>query len=157
MDRRLYRWNMWRVYRTQPCDKSTYDAARFFFPCKEIVARSAEGYRCEVHTKVDPHWDRPRDYKIYRDAMILPSWTKQRLAQVIPVGERNTAVFAIAKDCARCGFTEEQAIGRILDSATFKGTKVDDALGREILQAVRSGFKSADLEGEKGGGNGRNK
>jgi hypothetical protein len=126
-------------------DRSTTDAARFFFPCREIISTLDEGYTQDILAAPPPVVYPKRE----RNTRIIPAHTLKKLRfQVIPEGQRNDFCFGAAKDLAWAGYSIDETMGLILESPTYKTNGSPPV--REILQAVRSGFKSAAKEAASG-------
>lgn len=145
---RLYRYQMFVASRHWPCDPACKDGARFFFPCTDIVSVSADGYTHEIDQDIPESFDRAPP-SVRRDiaAGVVPRSVQRSLNCVIPVGERNTAVYGIAKDLRRCGFEAGTILHMILKSATYRETIVSPKLLKEINETVASACRKVELEG----------
>ena len=143
---REYRYAMKKITERFPADPSPKDGARFFFPCKTIISKSADGYLEEVPET--PSWfERPNLAQIasYRTAGIMMPRTRQMLSTVIPVGERNTSWYRVGKDLSRMGLDEADAASRIVQSPTYGGMATRELL-LEIALCVGNGFKAVAKE-----------
>jgi hypothetical protein len=129
-----------------PADPAAKDGARFFFPCKEIVSVSDDGY-LEPIKRADPEKLKKR-VETMRAAGVVSGGTIWALNNVVPIGERNTAFFRVAKDLLRFGRTEDETFEAIIGSETYKKTPVTDDLVRELLAVVRSAVRSLARESE---------
>lgn len=147
-DLRLYRWNMWRLLENIPCDPSCKDGARFFYPCTDIVQieDEPESYRVSVNKTIPEHFDMPITHAAYREAGTIPPWTERMLRTEIAVGERNNVIYRIAKDLAKCGFSEAEIVETVAKSKTYQGKEMRWDLKREIHAAVKSGVRKAAKE-----------
>lgn len=144
---RLYRWNMWRLTEVFPADPACKDGARFFYPCVEIVSMSADGYTQELHKEIPPSFDRPAATVRSINAGMVPKWVQRELDQVIPIGERNTTLYKIAKDLRRCGFEPGTILHMVLRSTTYRETLASPKLLTEMQQTIASACRNIALEG----------
>ena len=141
-DLRVFRYNMWKLLKQlDEADQQCRDAARFYYPCKQIVSISAEGFTEEIDPAV-PDWFESRvPPSFIRDRMTVGPWVKRQLTEVIPTGKRNNACYGIAKELTFIGVPESEIIAAILKSPTYSQSSVDAKLLREITETVRRGIK----------------
>lgn len=141
-DSQTYRYNMKRLLDYFPADPQCKDAARFYFPCQEIVQANFEedSYSQEVF-QAPMTFDllNPRKH----EAFYAERFSDYFLNTEIRVGERNTACYRFAKDQIKLGRTSEKEIyDLIIKSKTYKDLEIPDALAKEISRAIKSAFKS---------------
>ncbi len=147
---RDYRYTMQRAVARYPVDQNPKDGARFFFPCKEIVSISNDGYYEDALTA--PDWfEQPNlaKYAGYRKAGVLPPLVRAALSNVVGVGERNTTWYRVAKDLTRMGFEAGDIAARIVASPTYRGA-VTCELQREIEACVSNGINAVLREDASG-------
>jgi hypothetical protein len=139
-----YRHTVETLSRTYGGDSACKDGARFFFPCREIVSTLDEGYTQEI-VKAPP----PEEYpKREPGTRVIPTRTLRGLRfDKVEVGHRNTWCYGTARDLAWAGFSIDETVRYILASPTYNNSSPPV---REILQAVRNGFKSAQVEMQSG-------
>ncbi len=99
---------------------------------------------------VPERFDRPKHYRGHRASGLVPAWAAHQLTLVIPVGERNSTVYRLAKDLFKAGFSELEIVRRILESPTYDTQDLSGALAEEITLAVASGIKKAREETNDG-------
>lgn len=140
---REYTATLKTLMKKYPCDPAPKDAGRFFFPCKEIVSVSGDGYRQEVFAP-DPAEDAnlmaQKSVERWRFEQFgsVPGWLKRFLEKGKPTRTgRNQTVYAAAVWLASVGVSEEQTIEALL-RAPFDRTEFTE---RELISAVRSGRK----------------
>ncbi len=149
-DLRDYRFTMSQAIRRYPVDPSPKDGARFFFPCKEIVSISNDGYHEEALTAPDG-FERPNmaRFEGYRKAGVMPPRARAALSAPVSTGERNTTWYCIAKDLTRIGMSPDEITARIVASPTYQGSVSHD-LRREIECCVENGLKAVLREEQNG-------
>lgn len=147
-DLRNYCYTMHKAMERYPVDKQPKDGARFFYPCREIVSVSNEGYTEDPLVAPDT-FGRPvskEKIEAYKATGTTPPFARWALSNVVPMGRRNTTWYRVAKDLARLGMPMDNIVARILASPTYESQKVDSALMAEIAQCARSGVKAATKE-----------
>lgn len=142
-DPRLYRFNM-NCMRRYPIDRACKDAARFFYPCNEIVSVSddEEDYAVDVRKDIPKNFEKT-DYerlRYYRDAHTIPREILIRLQHPIPKGERNKTVYGLAKDLCFLGIDYERILELLVSSQAI------DLGEEEIIRTVRNGVDKALAE-----------
>lgn len=143
---RDYRYTMQAVLNRYPADQSPKDGARFFFPCKDIVSVSTDGYR-EAVLPAPEHFERPnlKRFEAYQKAGVIPPKARAALTNIVPPGVRNTTWYGIAKDLFRTGLDKDRVMSLIVTSPTYEG-RVSPDLAREIDLCVSNGIKAAMKE-----------
>lgn len=143
-DLRLYRCNMERLVHEYHSDKACKDGARYFFPCKEIVSCVDFGREVSVNVFVPDSFEKfvPKFSPAYAQAKIIPRWLEKELSVAQPVGIRNNWVFSKSIVLAECGYSKDEIITEILNSATYRGSVSPETL-RDIKLAVKNGMKRA--------------
>lgn len=123
-------------------DLKAVDAARFFWPCPQIVSVNADpdDYRFDV---IKPRKDERVAPLRYGQQGVIRRRTQLALRGFVPVGERNTFCFSIAKDLRDAGFGFDDIYARIIASPTYCGG-VTYEVERDISDSIRSGIKSVD-------------
>ena len=123
-------------------DGQCIDAARFFWPCREIVSIEPEGYTVDIHRGEEPRkyspTARPSDSEILVN---VPPWVKDWLLYGCPDGERNVTCFKTAIWLTKCGYAEEAIIDMVMSSPI----PLDHShkVFVEVCHAIRSGRKRA--------------
>jgi hypothetical protein len=141
-DKLEYEYNMAKIVGEYDCDKKCKDAARFFYPCKEIVSINLDGYSYEI--KPTPNgWTKNSDARKYENAELgIPSrFCKKWLTRVIPIGERNTTCYRLGADLSRMGLSYEECLDKVLKSPTYRHTDLTPRRRGEIEDAILNGFK----------------
>jgi hypothetical protein len=122
-------------------DIKAADAARFFWPCRQIVSVVEDGYRQEfIHPDPDPPGPPPERY---RQSGAVRLRTHSFLQRVVPSGERNNFCFTVSKDLFDAGYTFDEIYAIIVGSPTYKGS-VPTPVAHEIAQCIRSAIKSVE-------------
>lgn len=112
-------------------DRAATDGARKFMPCREIVSVGTGRFLPPIREERRVYAPSPE--------MGFPRWVKQLLLLGPGYGEsRNYTCYKIAKVLKPLGFTEASVVDMLMSSAIPIGPEVR----REVVDAVRSGFKS---------------
>lgn len=128
------------ITRTYGGDTKATDAARFFFPCVEIVSTLDEGYTQEILVK-------PPDiaYPSRRPNTDITTQFVRRftIAEKFPLNEYNTHCFMIGAD-QRWNTTDtiDETVRLILESPTY--IDMTNPPVKEIRAAVTSGYNNAE-------------
>ncbi len=129
----LYRANIGRVINIHNSDVQCKDGARFFYPCKEIISTSKEGYTMEIRgissvssSPLPPASPLPKS---------LPRWVKGVLRYGCQDGTRNTTCYQIGADMAKAGFNIDEIVNIIMKSPI----PIDETKKDEVLRAVKNG------------------
>ena len=143
---RDYRYTMWKMTRRYPIDRSARDGARFFFPCTEIVQASSDGY-VEECLKAPETFERysPAKHDAMRKAKVLPPLARRALLSLVPVGERNTTWYWVAKELKKVGLEHEEIFRLVATSKTYNGQVCQD-LAAELKSCICNGIKAAERE-----------
>jgi hypothetical protein len=138
----IYRHNVERRIERFECDASCVDAARFFWPCKELVSYSAEGFTEDVkplpinyRTKSDRQIETAE--KHLQNPGTYPAWLREALRVGAKEGYRNNTIYEVAKVLFYHGKSEDETFHIIRHSKIPLATAPD----KEILHAIRSGRK----------------
>jgi hypothetical protein len=127
---------------TYGADKACRDAARFFWPCKEIILFKGWGRLVPV---VQPAKKRPaskiKDVSLYngKEHRILPTWIKHVLKDGTSAS-RNTVTYKIARDLCKLGYSQAE-VSELIMSSSLPGCKIDSFTKAECDRAIQSGFK----------------
>lgn len=138
----LYRYNLERAVLRFDGDTACVDAARFYWPCKELISYSDEGYEEQVlplpigyQSKLDRQLDAVARHTSAPG--VFPAWVLDALNNGVREGFRNNNVYEIAKCLAYHGLCESETIDLLLRSAIRLPQK-------ELENAVRSGRRKAE-------------
>jgi hypothetical protein len=140
--------------RVLEADKACLDGARYFWPCKEIVSLSSEGYVEEVPEVFERELNKKQNRITAKDlgytaSGILNPWAKAQLERDIPVGERTVTCHRIAKDLLKIGKSFDETLQIILNSKTYGGA-VSTEVYKKIFQAVQSAERAVQRTRELG-------
>ena len=127
-----YKQNMKRLTEHMPADKAAKDAARFFWPCTEIVFYRPGGkIDCLPYTAPKP---RPPVSQQTKDAMMMPEGFYVALRARAVEGNRNSLAYWAAQRMKDAGF-------RQLDAENILGSYINlDAI--ELNRTISSAFKT---------------
>lgn len=132
-------------------DSACKDAARFFWPCKEITSVCNDGDFIDIK-KVDdevPYFD----HDAYVETKTLPPWVKHWLEFGVPNGHRNTTCYKAAVWMARCGFSHDEIFSLIMKSPI--PVSKEESVAKEVFKATMNGvqraFKEMSAPSVKGG------
>lgn len=132
VDVKTYEQNMKRITDYMPADKAAKDAARFFWPCKEIVYyRPGEPMAWLPYQKEAPRRVISREL---RDARPVPTWIATTLKNQGHEGNRNNLVYWVSKRLRELGFTRDEAESLIAPHISLDG--------RELSRTVLSAFSN---------------
>jgi hypothetical protein len=148
LSRELYEYNMGRFVEFFPgADPSCVDAARFFFPCKEVVAFKFGGKRVawapfgEDYETEEQRYERRKERAKERSAMgLIPQWIHDILGGRIetPDGGLHKEVYRIAANLAEHGWDAER-----IETAILK-TNLKHIGEHDVRRAVANGIASAE-------------
>lgn len=159
-DRDQYEWNCQKAVKKFPADRSATDAARFFFPCREIVYIS-EGRELSPYPVPADFLNTDERIEIgqakaryYASSKTMPLWALNALESGTGVGGRHRLVYRLGANLIAYGLSEEEIVQMVLKSPLA-------AIGREdVGRAVRNGIERArrertDFESRRRGEEGR--
>ncbi len=147
MDLHAYSGNMALLIDEYGADESAKDGARFFWPCPEIVAVNDDPESIRVCVKAvakEDHESSLLNYERYGKLGVYPPFVRKHLAKQIPEGRRDTTIYGMAKDLAKCGYPLPLIISEIQQSPTY--TSADDDHKRRFERACRSGYDRGKKE-----------
>jgi hypothetical protein len=134
-DRKDYETTLRHLVHRYGADPQCVDAARFFWPCKEIVSLSNSGQRVDV-VRVQKRQYTPLNTDFKNK---IPYWVQEWLQYGVPEGTRNKHCFKTACWLTKNGFSEDEIVSILMSSAIPKGPEVIE----EVKYAVRSGRQKA--------------
>jgi hypothetical protein len=70
--------------------------------------------------------------------------TLQVLKSQVPIGERNTTFFMVAKDLYLAGYSAEDVFSEITTSRTYAGSTLSSEVARDLRGCISSAIKSVD-------------
>lgn len=129
-----YRYTMYRYVTKYEADKKCKDAARFFFPCRNVVSIQLEGYEADVFEPPPPE-RRKAKAAAFAARGSLPPFIIRRLKVPFAQGERNDEAFKTAKYIINAGYDQGDAFDMLspLVTADFY-----DELRKCISNAAKS-------------------
>lgn len=142
--RELYEYNMGLLVSYFGADKSCTDAARFFYPCREIVSVDVRGRRLpwlpfdEDYVPEGQRFE-ARAARLERMAAmgIMPGWIKAILTGECRVDtERHATAYRISCNLARMGWEEDAVIRAVMK------TNIGDIGEFDVRRCVENGFKA---------------
>lgn len=152
-----YEYNLKALADEVGSDPACVDAARFFFPCTEILEVNVgeDLYAWQV----DPA---PAEENLSAMGAVyaarcrrawqkgeLPDFAKRFLGEVIPGNTLHAPRFRFACDMARCGVSPDEAMELMLASPSFRGKTITPNLMREYERVMRDGYKAVAAELKK--------
>ena len=137
-----YKAVMAEILKDIPADQACKDAARFFYPCKEIIFENSAGsFEIPSIPEKILQYSEPQIERVDLDRIsegMFPVWMLSALNYGVPAGQRNVTLFRIAATLAYAGYTDEQILEIVWDSP-FRD------LGRqEVEQTVRNGIQATE-------------
>lgn len=144
-DLRTYRYNMKLMHQKyDDADRACLDGARFFYPCSEIISIVTGDYLIDVVTSVPDEFERfDTKPNAYTGTGLIPPWARMQLKSVVPVGERNTTFYRVAKDLAKSGFSYEDIWRVIVNSPTYKDDPMEGNVMEKLRECTRNGYNAA--------------
>lgn len=137
----VFKHNQKRLISKYASDGQCKDAARFYYPCKEIVSFRSHGFRQEVSLDI-PKKSEAVQYKKTGFSSAVTFFMKN----VIVVGNRNVQIYQVAKDLFRIGLSQGTILDIVLRSPTYRDMKVDGDLLWEIKCTIGSAQRAVDNE-----------
>jgi hypothetical protein len=140
-EKRQYRYMSKQLATFYGSDPKAVDAARFFYPCSEIVA-VIDG---EPHELIKPpnDFEKPLPESYYKKyssiGSVPPRITNLLNYEAVPSGKRNSTFYGVAKDLKKLGYDQERVAMFILSSPTYMN---DSKYEKEIKATVASAYRS---------------
>ncbi len=155
-DRWSYEHTLKYSMKHYPCDQKCGDAARLFFPCKEIVSINDDGFDADIQELENPlnYYEREvkelrekrKEYSLrQKEEREISAFARNYLNNIIPLHERNETCHRMAKDLIRIGLSEEQTFELIKSSPTYGG-RLSEGLEHEIKRAITSAGRAVANE-----------
>ena len=143
-DLNCFRYNQKFLIDDNESDQQCRDGARLYYPCRQIVSVSAEGYRMEVReapkeaAKTFTHSDTGFSTAVnfYMRNVIFNENVKEK--------KRNVHVYQVSKDLFRIGLSDNCVEELILKSPTYRDTIISDSLLNEIRSTMKSAWRSVN-------------
>lgn len=132
--------------KTYESDTNCKDAARFFWPCKEITSICDDGDLVDIK-KDESIDDLPTflEHEGFRHQRgILSHSTYHALMNEIKEGMRHKVFLKVANELARAGLSHQDAEARILSSPTFSGKTITPELEdsiKDTRRAIKDAYK----------------
>lgn len=112
VDTHAFKWNMRQAVEHYVADPQCIDAARFYWPCTDIVSISREGYDHEVRDAPPPPPPDVDALERIRNSPISRA-TRQVMEHGAAAGQRNRACFIAALELYRKGFGDDQVAAAV--------------------------------------------
>lgn len=138
-----YEYNMSQFFKKLPCDRSCKDAARFFYPCTEIVFSQngnpidwvllPEGFMREPERKAEA----AQNILMHRNNGTVPDWVTRRLTHGAKQGDRHRFCYAIGLELTEIGYTTEEIIAAVM------GGPLSEIGADDVREAVWYGARKA--------------
>lgn len=144
-DKRTYRWQMKRMVEIFDSDRACVDAARFFWPCREILSVVTDGDQFDLFP-VPEDFENPnviaarsRQQEIlWREQRSLGRHVDRFLRDGTPFGEgRNQSCYVSALAMRKLGISQSEALS-LIEAAPFAR---DDFTEKELRAAVISAYR----------------
>jgi len=138
-DLQLYRHNLRQLADQYEADIACVDGARFFYPCKEIVSLSDEGFTLEIKPlPVKHHSDEHLNSHSIINDRIVPDRVRHYLKHGIRPGGRNDGCFIIGIELFKHGFNQAEMLNIVKNSAI---QPIDDFKLEELQRALLNGYR----------------
>ena len=134
----VFKHNQATLIKHHDTDGQCKDGARFYYPCKEIVSTSAEGFRAEVSLQIPKKVFEPAHFSKTGFSSAVTFFMKN----VIHQGQRNTQIYQVCKDLFRIGLDKQCTFQIIMKSPTYRGNSVSSDLQAEIRETMESAWRS---------------
>lgn len=144
-DQELYTYNMKSLIDTYKADRSCKDAARFFWPCKEIVSYAMgrqfvwQDFPDDYVPESEAHRRLRETLRTYGASGVIPPWLKEILEKGVEPGGRHVACYKLGAQLTAFGLGEAEIVALALRSPLAEIGEGD------LRRAVRNGIK-AELE-----------
>jgi len=140
---KTYEYNVKKLVDKYGADKACVDAARFFFPSKEVVSV----YKPDAYIEVQPKpagWGEFDDRKLvaYGNSLVIPPQARQILnSKLTKPGNRNSQIFKCACILLRAGFSRECVLDLIQRSkcTSLEPQEIDDIVMNKSYRTVMKG------------------
>lgn len=117
-------------------DPAATDAARMFYPIKDVKS-AMQGMELKIKKYLRPESNRPR-FMQPRDDLTPKRWLNHLLEYGPPPGvSRNTCCFKVACHLKRLGFTEDEVLTQLMNSAI----PIASSVHKEVQAVVASAWK----------------
>ena len=144
-DRELYEYNMEKMVGYFGCDKACTDAARFFYPCTEVVAFVPEGKKVAWLPFGDDYQSddmrreaRAKKLKAMGERGGTPLWFSNILDGIVTVQEgRHHTCCRLGATAAALGWELDRIVAKVLKTSLSEADNED-----EIVRAVTWGYDS---------------
>ena len=139
-DIRTYRYMVKHLSEFYGSDTQCKDAARFFYPCSEIVAviDGEPQELIDVPNDFENQVSRDNYLRYYKELGTMPPKLKLKLTRPIEKGSRNSTFYGVAKDLKKLGCDQQEVVAYILNSPTYGN---DSKYENEIKATVASAFR----------------
>ena len=129
-------------------DKACVDAARFFWPCKEIVSAKHYGGLINVFKAPEIAKKTKQNFAKKREASqnhhkkhgTYPSWIDGKLEDGCAIGTRNKTTYMIAAELSKLGFGKDYIVDMI-EKSSIPSCGNDDFSKAEITRTVESAMR----------------
>lgn len=123
---------MKRIIADWKSDPQACDGARWFAPCRNIVAAAA-GNPIDVPQYTPPVVHFNKHQYIWKKEKHLPRWVSEVLTQGIAEGQRNCTIYRVCKSLQKFGWTSDDVLALISKSNILPE--------RELLTVVKSAYR----------------
>lgn len=137
----LFKHNQRVMIEYYDTDPQCKDGARFYFPCKEIISVSTEGFRMSVK-EPPPVLDKRREVQNVGLSSCVTFFMRNTIVQ----GKRNFQIYQVAKDLFRIGMSKIVVEEFVVKSPTYRDSVVEGELLSEIRQTINSAWRSVHNE-----------
>lgn len=151
-DRDLYNHQLKTACKRIPSDSSCTDAARFFYPCKEVVfsrhggrwkVESIEGSETERIKQVAAEKRKSGFYEKAARYGLVPPGLAWVLRNSLPPGGRRSALYRYSAEAARFGIDASRWIKIVLESKLVRDLRHDTGISDdEIKRQVLNGYNA---------------
>ena len=149
IDRERYEYNMKLFPEYWPCDPSCSDAARFFWPCREVVSYSEDGLKLPWLNFDEDYVPERLRYIRHAEKLrnmgrhgMMPEWVSVILhgTKRVPRGERHKTCYRLGATWMLLGWELDTLIDYVNDTSL---AKINDEYGPgDMERALRNGFEA---------------
>lgn len=140
----------WWIYH-HGADEKCKDAARFFWPCKDIISINENGCKIgfldakKIEERKQKQINKLKKRQLYEKTFYktnnskdkkIPAHIQAKLDLGVMKGHRNTSCFGMTKDLKRLGFSKSEIEYKILNSQLIQ----EDFTKAEAQKAINSGW-----------------